>query len=602
MNEEQNVNKSFDIKIWKKLTPFILPYGRLILLLIGSMLVSAGIDVALPLFQRYAINHFILQETMDGIVPFGVLYFIVIAAQAGMTLAFALVAMRIEMYLSRDIRRALFVKLQELSFSYYNVTPVGNMLSRATSDTNRISGMIGWGVVDVVWASAYVIGVLVIMFLLKWKLAILVAVVVPLIAVTAGIFQSHILKANREVRRINSQIISAFNEGIGGARTSKVLGIEADNLASFSGLTGGMYRSSVRAALLSACFVPVVLFFSSFATAIVLARGGYLTMNNLLEFGTLSVFITYAIAIFEPIQQIARILAEVISVQAPIERVADLLEQKPDIVDRPEILEKYGDALHPKKENWEKLEGHVEFRDVTFRYPDGGENVLEHFNLDVPAGTVVAIVGETGAGKSTIVNLACRFFEPTEGQILIDGTDYRERSQLWLHSNLGYVLQSPHLFSGSIRENIRYGRLDATDAEVEAAARLVAADRIAARIDGGYEADVGEGGDRLSTGEKQLVSFARAVLADPPIFVLDEATSSIDTETEQLIQNAISHLLTGRTAFIIAHRLSTIRQADIILVVRDGKIIERGSHRELLRAHGYYYDLYTRQFEREAIG
>ena len=265
-----------------------------------------------------------------------------------------------------------------------------------------------------------------------------------------------------------------------------------------------------------------------------------------------------------------------------------------------EVIARYGDAFHPKRENWEPLRGDIEFRDVTFRYPDGGEDVLSHFSLKIPAGTTVAIVGETGAGKSTLVNLACRFFEPTSGQILIDGRDYRERSQLWLHSNIGYVLQNPHLFSGSVRENIRYGKLDATDDEVEAAARAVSVDTVVAKLENGWDSDVGEGGDRLSTGEKQLISFARAVLADPRIFVLDEATSSIDTQTEQLIQNAIDHLLTNRTSFLVAHRLSTIRKADVILVVKDGHIVEQGKHEELLRRKGYYHDLYSKQFAQES--
>ncbi|MEI3035486.1 MAG: ABC transporter ATP-binding protein [Oscillospiraceae bacterium] len=319
-----------------------------------------------------------------------------------------------------------------------------------------------------------------------------------------------------------------------------------------------------------------------------------------MEIGTLSAFTSYAVGIFEPIQQIARILADIISAQANIERVCGLLEEVPAIEDAPDVVEKYGDNFVGKTENWEPIRGDIEFRDVTFRYPDGNENILEHFNLKIPAGTTVAIVGETGAGKSTLVNLACRFFEPTEGTILIDGRDYRERSQLWLHSNIGYVLQNPHLFSGSIKENIRYGRLNSTDAEIEAAAKAVSADTVVKKLENGYDSDVGEGGDRLSTGEKQLISFARAVLADPAIFVLDEATSSIDTQTEQLIQNAISHLLKGRTSFLIAHRLSTIRHADVILVVKDGKIIESGSHEELLHKKGYYFSLYTKQFEKEA--
>jgi len=309
--------------------------------------------------------------------------------------------------------------------------------------------------------------------------------------------------------------------------------------------------------------------------------------------GVLSAFVAYAIITIDPVIWVSGVIAEVVSAQVGVERVTGLLAEEITIKDTPEVIEKYGDTFAPKRDNWERVLGGVTFDDVTFMYPDGDENVLENFSLDIPSGTTVAIVGETGAGKSTIVNLACRFYEPTEGRVLIDGKDARERSQLWLHSSLGYVLQDPHLFSGTIMDNIRYGKLDATDDEVIAAAKIVSADVVADRMPEGYDAQVGEGGDKLSTGEKQLVSFARAVLANPPIFVLDEATSSIDTETELLIQNAISHMLEGRTSFIIAHRLSTISHADIILVVEDGKIVERGTHAELIAAGGHYNDLYT---------
>ena len=399
--------------------------------------------------------------------------------------------------------------------------------------------------------------------------------IVPALAILTWYFQNKILRWNRHVRKINSRITSGYNEGIMGAQTSKTLVIEEKNLREFQDITTEMRTAAVKAARLSAVYVPLVLFCGSLATAIVLGRGGQMVQENLLAIGTLSAFTSYAVGIFEPIQQLARNLAELISIQANIERVNTLLDQEPMVVDSPEVVERYGDTFHPKKENWEPIRGDIEFRDVSFHYPDGKEEVLSHFNLKVPAGTTVAIVGETGAGKSTLVNLACRFFEPTGGEILIDGVDYRKRSQLWLHSNIGYVLQNPHLFSGTIEENIRYGRLDATPEEIRQAAKAVSADLVAEKLEKGYQTDVGEGGNRLSTGEKQLVSFARAILADPRIFVLDEATSSIDTQTEQLIQKATETLLQGRTSFIIAHRLSTIRHADVILVVRDGKIIEQ---------------------------
>ena len=439
------------------------------------------------------------------------------------------------------------------------------------------------------------------MAILDLRLALLVMIIVPIIAVLTTYFQKKILFWNRKVRAINSRLTGAYNEGIMGAKTSKTLVIEDKNTEEFSELTEEMRSASVRAAGLNALYIPLVMLASSAATAIVLVRGGDMVLEHGMLIGTLSAFTTYAVSIFEPIQQMARVLANIISVQPNIERVMGLLDQKPNIVDNPAVIEKYGDSFHPKKENWEEIRGDIEFDDVSFRYPDGEEEVLSHFSLKIPAGTTVAIVGETGAGKSTLVNLACRFFEPTSGRILIDGVDYRERSQLWLHSRLGYVLQNPHLFSGTVMENIRYGRLDATDEEVRAAAKAVSADTVVEHLENGYDSDVGEGGDKLSTGEKQLVSFARAVLADPAIFVLDEATSSIDTQTEQLIQNATLNLLKGRTSFLIAHRLSTIRQADLILVVKDGKIVEQGKHEELLKKGGYYHDLYSKQFQQEEM-
>ena len=376
--------------------------------------------------------------------------------------------------------------------------------------------------------------------------------------------------------------------------------MEKQNEEAFYRQTRAMNQAGSRAAKLNAIYIPTILFFSSAASAMVLWRGGYMVQERLIQLGTLSVFISYAVVIFEPIQQLARLLADLISCQANIERVMDLLAQEPNVTDRADVVEKYGDAFHPKKENWEKIRGDIVFEDVSFMYPDGKEYVLEHFNLHVPAGMNVAIVGETGAGKSTLVNLAGRFFEPTKGRILIDGIDYRERSQLWLHSQIGYVLQNPHLFSGTVRENICYGRPDATEEEIRRAAESVSADVVVEKLEKGYDSDVGESGGCLSTGEKQLISFARAILADPAIFVLDEATSSIDTATEQLIQKATQKLLKGHTSFVIAHRLSTIRSADLILVVKDGKVIEQGTHKSLLKQRGYYHDLYYKQFEEES--
>lgn len=598
--EEQEYNKPFSFRIWAKMLPFFKPYRKFFATTMGLNIFLAGVDVVVPLFQSYAIDYFITPDTLDGLWKFAAAYVAVIVMQTICVYISVHAATTIEMNVGKDLKWAQFEHLQTLSFSYYNTTPVGYIHARVMSDTLRIASMLAWGLVDMFWAFIYVVSVFVIMFILNAKLALVILLIVPCIALFTVYFQNKILHWNRKVRKINSQITSAYNEGITGVKTSKSMGIEKENEEQFYGYTSDMRRAASRSAKLNAVYISTILLFSSVAAAVVLAQGGYMIQSEIMKLGTLSVFISYAVVIFEPIQQLARLLAELISCQANIERVVDLLEQKPNVTDREDVIRKYGDTFHPKKENWERIKGDIVFEDVSFMYPDGKEYVLEHFNLHVPAGTNVAIVGETGAGKSTLVNLVGRFFEPTKGRILIDGVDYRERSQLWLHSQIGYVLQNPHLFSGTIWENIRYGRLDATDEEIRKAAESVSVDEVAAKLEKGYESDVGESGSKLSTGEKQLISFARAILANPSIFVLDEATSSIDTKTEQLIQKATGTLLKGHTSFVIAHRLSTIRQADLILVVKDGKIIERGTHRELLGKKGYYYELYSKQFEEEA--
>ena len=588
------------LKVWAKLLPFLKPYSKMMIFIVTLMLAGAAIDIAYPMLTGYAVDHFVTPRSSQGLVGFSLFYFALVLLQMAGTALFTRTALKVEMYLGRDLKKKLFTHLQTLSFSYYNTTPVGVIMARVMSDTNRIGGVFAWSLVDIFWSLAYIVGCIAVMLAINWKLALLVIVVVPPIAFLTFYFQKRILNINRKVRKINAEITRHYNEGISGAKTSKTLVIEEKNTEAFREVTSNMRHTTIRGVLLNAVYVPIIGFLTALAVAFVITGGGNMVLGETIGIGELTIFINYALIIADPVQNLARTISNFISTQANIERVSALMELEPQIQDTPAVVEKYGTSFEPKRENWEPITGHITFDDITFRYPDGNENVLEHFSLDVPAGTTVAIVGETGAGKSTLVNLACRFFEPTEGRILIDGKDYRERSMLWLHSSIGYVLQTPHLFSGSVKENIRYGRLSATDEEVVEAAKMVNAHDFIMRMEHGYDSDVGEGGGQLSTGEKQLVSFARAVLADPRIFVLDEATSSIDTKTEELIQNAISTLLTGRTSFLIAHRLSTIRKADLILVVRGGKIIEQGSHESLMAQNGYYADLYHKQFESES--
>ncbi len=596
--EEQDYSQSINLGVWKKLVSYLKAFrGKLVF--VGFMMaILAVVDVMMPLMSRYGIDQFVTKRTTEGLGAFAALYAGLLLLQVVAIFLFIYMASRVEYGISFTLRRDGFRKLQSLPFSFFDRTPVGFLMSRMTSDIQHVSEAFGWGLVDLVWGLVYLTASVISMLLIDWKLTLMILIVVPPLAVVSVYFQRKILGSQREVRKTNSRITGAFNEGIMGAKTSKTLVREEMNVEEFSELSSHMKTVSVRAASLSAIYLPIVISIGSIATAYLLMQGGMQVLSGAMTLGTVTAFFSYTMQFFQPIHNIASVFAEMQRMQAGAERVVSLLETEPDIVDSDEVQAVYGDSFHPKREQWPAIKGDVTFEDVTFAYK-GGEAVLKAFSLTVKAGETIALVGPTGAGKSTIVNLICRFYEPTSGRILIDGTDYRERSQLWLQSNLGYVLQEPHLFSGTIADNIRYGKRDADIEEVQRAARMVNAEDFILRMENGYDTDVGEGGNKLSTGEKQLVSFARAIIANPRLFVLDEATSSVDTETEVSIQHAIERTLEGRTSFIIAHRLSTIRNADRILVIEDGVVTESGSHRELIAQRGFYYKLYTNQFREE---
>ncbi len=594
---EQNEKKSLPFFGVGKVIPFMKPYRKILFTMITCGLLSSGIDILLPQFQRYALNHFIGEKTLNTLPIFLVIYICAVVLAGFLNYTSCSYAMRTEVSVNRDLRNAAFNHLQTLSFSYFNQNSVGYIHARVISDTARIGSLVSWSLMDSVWHISYLVGAIVVMLIINTKLALMVMLILPLIVLLFSVFQTKLIRVNREVRELNSQITSDFNEGITGAKTIKSLVIEDKMAKDFLKDTSAMRHKSVHVTHLRGLFGATMNLASSCALAIVLWRGGYIAAS---EVGTFSMFMSYAQGMMEPVRWIIDAISDLITTQVNIERLTRLLETKSDVVDSEEVIVKYGDSFDPKRENWEPIKGDIEFKDVDFKYPDGDEYVLENFNLKIPFGSNIAIVGETGAGKSTLVNLVCRFFEPTKGQVLIDGRDARERSQLWLHSAIGYVLQTPHLFSGTVRENLLYGNPNATEEQIERALKLVSAENVVARMEKGLDSDVGEGGDMLSTGEKQLISFARAILADPRILVLDEATASVDTLTEQKIQAAIETIIKGRTSLVIAHRLSTVKNADLILVVRDGKIIEQGRHDELLKARGHYYNLYTRQYEDEA--
>lgn len=580
-----------------KIIPYLARYKKRVYAMLFCGLLGSVVDIAQPILQRYSINHFIGGGTLDTLPWFIAIYFGTILLSAAANYISCTDATCLEVWIDRDLRNDAFAHLQTLSFSYFNQNSVGYIHARVISDSSRIGSLFSWTLIDGVWQMAYLVGAIIVMLVINAKLALMVLTIMPIIVLLFSVFQSRLVRVNREVREINSKITGNFNEGITGAKTIKTLVIEDKIHDGFIADTAAMRKKTVRAAHLRGLFASTMGFASSLALAIVLWRGGYIAAS---EVGTFSMFMSYAQGMMEPVRWIIDSISDLITTQVNIERLSKLLETKSDVVDSPEVIKKYGDCFDPKRENWEPIKGDIEFDDVSFKYPDGDEYILEHFSLNIPFGTNIAIVGETGAGKSTLVNLICRFYEPTSGRVLIDGRDARERSQLWLHSAIGYVLQTPHLFSGTVRENLLYGNPNATDEDIRRALELVSAQGVVDKLENGLETDVGEGGDMLSTGEKQLLSFARAILADPRILVLDEATASVDTITEQKIQSAIDTIIHGRTSIVIAHRLSTVRNADLILVVDDGKIIEQGTHEQLMSRRGSYYRLYTRQYEDEA--
>ena len=582
-----------------RMLPFLSVYKKELFFMVFLAMAGTATDVFVPVLQRYALNHFVARKTLDTLPLFLAVYMFAVVFAGIMNYISCKLATEIEVWLDRDMRNKAFEHLQTLSFSYFNQNSVGYIHARVMSDTSRLGTIFSWSLIESVWHGAYLVGSVVVMMAINIRLALLVMMILPFVTLLFAYFQKKMIAVNRQVREINSRITGNFNEGITGARTIKSLVIEKKMEDDFRKDTSAIRRKSVEASRLRGMFAAATAFSSSLAIAVLLWRGGGIAKSDI---GTFSMFMTYAQGMMEPVRWLVDVISDLITGQVNIERYTKLLSAQSDVRDTEEVISHYGDSFSPRRENWEPIRGDIELRDVSFRYPDGDETVLDHFSLKIPFGTNLAVVGQTGAGKSSLANLICRFYEPTSGIVLIDGKDARERSQLWLHSAIGCVLQTPHLFSGTVRDNLLYGNPEATEEQILQALRLVSAESVVNRLEKGLDTDVGEGGDLLSTGEKQLISFARAILADPKILILDEATASVDTITEQKIQSAIETVIRNRTSVVIAHRLSTVRNADLILVVHDGKICEQGTHEELMSHRGVYYKLYQRQYEDEATG
>jgi len=584
--QEEEFTTQFNGRILARILAQAKPHWPMVVGFLIAIALVSSLDSYFTYLSKRIIDEGIVPGDREVLLEIALQYGALIVVQALSVFGFIYLAGILGERVQYDVRKKQFGHLQTLSFSYFDRTPVGWVMSRLTSDTERIGWLVSWGMLDVVWGVANITTALYFMAIINWQLALVVMVTIPLLLVVAIQFKKRILVQFRLVRKLNSKITGVFNENITGVRVVKALGRERENLNEFEKLSFDRYASGYRAAWLSALFLPAVQLIAAMAVGAVVVGGGLQTQYGTMTIGGIQAFISYITFMMWPIQDLARVYAESQHAIASAERVFSLMDAVPEIQDGPDAIEA------------ESMRGDIEFDHVDFYY-EKAKPVLQDFSLQVRQGQTIALVGPTGGGKSTIVNLLCRFYEPKQGVVRIGGRDYTEYSQHAIQSKLGIVLQTPHLFSGTIRDNIRYGKLSASDEAVENAAKLAGSHGFITALDNGYEEEVGEAGVLLSVGQKQLVSLARAVLADPDIFIMDEATSSVDTLTEALIQQGMEQMLEGRTSFVIAHRLSTIKRADLILVIENGKVTEQGSHAELIRQRGHYYKLYTRQFRRE---
>lgn len=584
--DEEDFEAKLSQKTFSRILLLLKPHRAWVLCFLLAIAVVSILDGYFTFLSKQIIDVGILAHNKTALQRLILTYGSLIVIQAICVLGFIYLVSILGERIRFDLRKQMFNHLQRLSLSYFSRTPVGWIMSRVTSDSDRVADLMTWGLLDITWAIINIATAAYFMITIQWRLALIILAILPILLFVAIKFRRRILIQYRKVRKINSKITGSFNENITGVRVVKALGREEENLAEFSELTSQMYGAGYRAAWLSALFLPTVQVISAFALGCVVWFGGLEVKTGLLTIGGIQAFVSYITSMMWPIQDIARVFAEMQQAVASAERIFSLVDTSPEVIDLP-------DSVDPGT-----LHGDIVFDHVDFYYEDK-KPVLTDFSFRVKPGETIALVGPTGGGKTTIVNLLCRFYEPKHGTITINGMDYTHFTQHAIQSRIGVVLQTPHLFSGTILENIRYGKLDATDEEIETAAQLAGAHDFITNFEKGYKQDVGEGGNMLSVGQKQLISLARAILSRPEIFIMDEATSSVDTLTEALIQRGMETLMQGRTSFIIAHRLSTIKRADKILVIDGGRIAEQGKHNELLKLRGKYYHLYTQQFRQE---
>ena len=591
MNENYEVDDKFKKGVWLDIFKELLKEKKLLFLALFISSMQGLLEVATSFFSKYVIDTFVVNKNIEAFWYFSLLAVVIVITTFVFVFLYVMAGGRLEVKLCHNLRVKVFNKYQLLSLSFYDTHAVGHLMARLSSDINKLSDVISWGLTDLLWEFSIFIFTIIAMLILNARLTLIALAVSPVIIFISKYINKKVLERNRLSSKLNSQIIATYNEDIQGVLTAKTLGREALNDKDFDELTFKMKKASIRATRIMV-FLPFIIgVITSLGSFFVTFLGGSFVFQNIISIGTFVAFTGLLTQLMEPVSWLVGMLSEFISAQASVERVTQVFKEEVEISDSDEAKKLYGNIELME----EIIKGEIEFKDVSFQYKEG-EPVLEHFNLKVKQGETIALVGATGAGKSTIVNLFCHFYLPTSGAITMGGYDYNAIPQKWIHDHLGYVLQTPHLFTGSIMENIRYGNRNATDDEIKRALKLVGANDFIESLKDGYETQLGEDGAILSTGQKQLLSLARILVRNPRFFVLDEATSYIDTETEQVLQKAIELTLSGRTSFVIAHRLSTIRRASKIIVINKGKVLEMGTHEELLEKKGSYYEFYKKQF------
>jgi ATP-binding cassette subfamily B protein/subfamily B ATP-binding cassette protein MsbA len=581
--EEDSIGKAYDARLLRRLMVYLRPYRAQTIFAVVMMTISSLLSVSGPWLIGHAIDDGIRAGSMAQLRYWTILFVVAAVGELITSRARISIMAYVGTKIVADLRSELFRHLHRLSLNFHNNYSVGRLMSRLISDVGILQDFVTWSITGLARSVFMLLGIIAAMLWLNWQLALVTFMVMPLMVVLTNYWRKRVRYAYRATRTRLSLINGYLNESISGISVTQSFVREGENFRHFDDLNRSYFDANVQATKLTALFFPGVDFIGSLATALVVGVGGYLALGDALSAGTLVAFLLYVERFFEPIRELAQRYNTFQATMAGCERLFYLLDTKPDLEDKPNAK-----TLPP-------IQGQVRFEQVRFHYKPE-EPVLRGIDLHAEPGQRIALVGETGAGKSTVIRLISRFFDVTGGAVLIDGHDVREVTQASLRSQLGIVLQDPFLFSGTVAENIRYGKLDATDAEVEEAARAVGAHEFITRLPDGYQTDVGENGVNLSGGQRQLVSFARALLADPRILILDEATSSVDTATEKQIEYGLSQLMKGRTSFVIAHRLSTIVTADKIVVMDRGQIVELGKHEQLLAQRGRYYDLYTMQW------